>query len=110
MAGVEVGASVRALWAWAFSDLLENVSPGRVAEFIVAHLLQDGLTAAGMACVTRTEHVPPGKLAEPHIDHICVAEAWAQRSRVVEAWPGMIDGVRLSDHSAIVVEIERGSN
>ena len=41
----------------------------------------------------------------PHIDHICVPEAWAERTTVVDAWPGTIDGVRLSDHSAVVIEI-----
>ena len=68
-------------------------------------LLKKGLANAGLACVTHTEQMPSGKLAEPHIDHICVPEAWAQRAQVVEAWPGTIDGVRLSDHSAIVVEV-----
>jgi hypothetical protein len=67
--------------------------------------LLEGLAASGLACVTRTEHVPHGKLAHPHIDHICVPDRWAAGSRVVEAWPGTIDGVRLSDHSAVVVEV-----
>jgi hypothetical protein len=68
-------------------------------------LLEVGLTGAGLACVTRTEDVPVGLLGKPHIDHIAVPAAWSSRSRVVAAWPGTIDGVRLSDHSAIVVEI-----
>ena len=67
--------------------------------------LYAGLSAAELVCVTPTEHIPPGRLPRPHIDHICVPEAWAQRSKVVEAWPGTIDGVRLSDHSAVVVEV-----
>jgi len=49
------------------------------------------------------EHVP--RLAKPHIDHICVPEVWAERSRVVDGWPGTVGGVRLSDHSAVVIEI-----
>jgi hypothetical protein len=68
-------------------------------------LLHAGLSAAGLACVTRSEDIPPGKLNTPHIDHICVPLEWAERASVVEAWPGTIDGVRLSDHSAIVVEV-----
>jgi hypothetical protein len=45
-----------------------------------------------------------GKLPKWHIDHICVSEAWAHRTKVVGAWPGTINGVRLSDHCAVVVE------
>jgi hypothetical protein len=70
--------------------------------------LERGLAAVGLVCVTRTEHIPPGKLPTPHIDHICVPEAWAQRGKVVEAWPGTVEGVRLSDHSAVVVEVSPG--
>lgn len=70
-------------------------------------LLQEGLSAVGLTCVTRTNQVPAGKLPTPHVDHICVPERWAQRSRVVEAWPGTVGGVRLSDHSAIVVQVDR---
>ena len=67
------------------------------------------LREAGLACVTRTEDVPVGLLTKPHIDHIAVPAGWSSRSRsrsrVVAAWPGSVDGVRLSDHSAVVVEI-----
>ena len=49
------------------------------------------------------EHVP--RLAKPHIDHICVPEEWAVRTTVIDVWPGTIEGVRLSDHSAVVIEI-----
>ena len=69
-------------------------------------LLHDGLSAAGLACVTGTDRIREGKLPKPHVDHICLPEAWAQRSRVVEAWPGTVDGVRLSDHSAVVVQVQ----
>ena len=55
--------------------------------------------------MTRTEHVPPGLLHHANIDHIAVPAAWASRSRVVAAWPGTVDGARLSDHGAVVVEI-----
>lgn len=68
-------------------------------------LLEEGLANAGLACVTHTERVPPGKLVEPHIDHVCLPHSWAERASVVDAWPGTIDGVRLSDHSAILVEV-----
>jgi hypothetical protein len=68
-------------------------------------LLHEGLQRASLACVTRTEHVPEGKLTDPHIDHVCLPQAWADSAVVVDAWPGTIDGVRLTDHSALVVEV-----
>ena len=68
-------------------------------------LLPSGMDGAKLTCVTRTEHVPPGLLDKPHIDHVLLPESWAQRARVVGAWPGTIGGVRLSDHSGIVVEV-----
>lgn len=63
-----------------------------------------------LVCVSQTEHIPPGKLTKPHIGHICVPEVWSQRSKVVKAWPGTIDSVRLSDHSAAVVEVQGGAS
>jgi endonuclease/exonuclease/phosphatase family metal-dependent hydrolase len=67
--------------------------------------LYAGLSAAGLACVTLTEHIPTGKLSRRHIDHVCVPEAWAERTTVVDGWPGTMNDVRLSDHSAVVIEI-----
>lgn len=68
-------------------------------------LLQSGMEPAGLACVTRTEAVPAGLLDRPHIDHVLLPASWESRVRVVEAWPGTLGGVRLSDHSGIVVEV-----
>jgi hypothetical protein len=70
-------------------------------------LLREGLRQSGLVCVTSHERIPPGELEKPLIDHICLPEAWAQRSKVVEAWPGTVGGVRLSDHSAVVVEVAK---
>jgi hypothetical protein len=70
-------------------------------------LLREGLRQSGLVCVTSHERIPPGELERPLIDHICLPEAWAQRSKVVEAWPGTVGGVRLSDHSAVVVEVAK---
>jgi endonuclease/exonuclease/phosphatase family metal-dependent hydrolase len=70
-------------------------------------LLERGLEEAGLACVTRTEHVPHGRLQLPHIDHVCLSESWAPGARVVEAWPGTMEGVELSDHSGLVVAVEQ---
>jgi endonuclease/exonuclease/phosphatase family metal-dependent hydrolase len=68
-------------------------------------LLEVGMAGAGLTCVTRTEDVPDNLLAKPHIDHVLIPADWAKRTRVVAAWPGTISGVRLSDHSGIVVEM-----
>ena len=70
-------------------------------------LLEEGLREAGIVCVTRFDNVPSGKLAKPHIDHVCLPLDWAQRTQVVEAWPGAFEGVRLSDHSGLVVAVRR---
>jgi len=69
-------------------------------------LLRDGLRDASLACVTETERVPEGLLSHGPIDHICVSEQLASRATVVGAWEGRDgDGVRLSDHSGLVVAV-----
>jgi endonuclease/exonuclease/phosphatase family metal-dependent hydrolase len=69
--------------------------------------LVDGLRAAELVCLTSTDRVPEGRLEHPPIDHICVSAAIGGGASVVEAWNGTTpDGVRLSDHSALVVELD----
>ena len=68
--------------------------------------LVEGLRAADLICVTSTDRVPDGWLAHPPIDHVCVSAALSAGASVVEAWNGTTsDGVHLSDHSALVVEL-----
>ena len=68
--------------------------------------LVEGLRAADLICVTSTDRVPDGWLAHPPIDHVCVSGALSAGASVVEAWNGTTsDGVHLSDHSALVVEL-----
>jgi hypothetical protein len=68
--------------------------------------LVDGLRAADLVCLTSTDRVPEGWLRDPPIDHICVSAPLGEGAVVVEAWDGTTpDGVRLSDHSALVVEL-----
>lgn len=68
--------------------------------------LVDGLRAADLVCLTSTDRVPSGTLAHPPIDHICVSASLADGAAVVDAWEGTTpDGTRLSDHSALVVEL-----
>lgn len=69
-------------------------------------LLRAALADAELVCVTDTDHVPEGWLSYAPIDHVCLSAPWAARAKVVEAWEGTdTDGVRLSDHSGLVVEI-----
>ena len=65
--------------------------------------LSAGLAELQMRCATSTDQVPPGKLEHPPIDHVLVPAGWT--TRVAEAWEGTQDGVRLSDHSGLVVEV-----
>ncbi len=68
--------------------------------------LRAGLREADLVCTTETERVPAGLLAYPNIDHVCLSSELAARARVKHAWRGTDDdGVRLSDHSGLVVEI-----
>ena len=69
-------------------------------------MLRVGLKEASLVCATETERVPAGLLEHGPIDHICVSERFARGATVVDAWPGNDeDGLRLSDHSGLVVEI-----
>jgi len=66
--------------------------------------LSDGLREAQLDCVTSTDRIPAGKLAHAPIDHICVSTTLAAGAAVVDAWNGTLDGIRLSDHSGLVIE------
>jgi len=72
-------------------------------------LLQRALGDADLAFVTDTDSFPPGLLRHPVIDHVCLSTALASRASVVEAWEGTTEnGVKLSDHSGLVVEVVPG--
>lgn len=69
-------------------------------------LLGDAMAVAGLACTTAYACVPPGLLRYPAIDHILLPVALAERARVVAAWEGTTaEGHRLTDHSALVVQV-----
>lgn len=71
--------------------------------------LVDGLRAADLVCLTFTDRVPDGWLEHPPIDHICVSAPLRVGAAVVDAWDGTTsEGIRLSDHSALVVELRAG--
>lgn len=70
-------------------------------------MLRTGLKEAGLVCVTETERLPRGLLRQPPIDHICVDDSLAARASVVAGWEGEdADGMRLSDHTGLVVRVE----
>ena len=72
-------------------------------------LLRAALTNAGLICVTGTDRIPAPWLGHAPIEHICLSAPQAARTRVVAAWEGAdANGVRLSDHSGLVVEIAGG--
>jgi hypothetical protein len=69
-------------------------------------MLRAALKNAGLACVTETEHCAAHGLKHGPIDHICLSHGLAQDAKVVGAWEGTDgDGVRLSDHSGLVVAV-----
>ncbi len=65
--------------------------------------LVEGLRAVELVCLTSTDRVPAGRLSHAPIDHVCVSAGIAEDASVVEAWDGSVEGVRLSDHSGLVV-------
>lgn len=73
-------------------------------------LLRDAMSACALTCVTQTPCIPAGLLRFPPIDHILVPSTLASHSKVVRAWEGTAEGVRLSDHSGLAVEIAFGAN
>ncbi len=64
------------------------------------------MAAAGLACATHFERVPPGLLRYGLIDDVLLPVETLPESRVVGAWEGIVEGRRLSDHSGVVVEVD----
>lgn len=69
-------------------------------------LLTQQLNLNHLVCVTEEDMVANGKLKERHnIDHICLSQNWV-RETYVTAWEGTTaDGIYLSDHNGISVEL-----
>lgn len=73
-------------------------------------LLAAALQAADLACPTAgpspTVHLGSAHRVErAFIDHVCVSRSIAHGAAVVAAWEGTQDGVRLSDHPAVVIDV-----
>lgn len=70
-------------------------------------LLREQLSAADLVCLTDVDEMSPGTLANPPIDHVCVGIPASSQlaSKIVTGWEGKQNGVRLSDHSAVIAEM-----
>lgn len=69
-------------------------------------LLRLALSQADLECVTETGRLPDGALRHPPIDHIALSTSLTAQAGLVAAWEGTTaDGVRLSDHSGLMVEV-----
>lgn len=68
-------------------------------------LLAEAMDANRLTCVTSTDRLPTSALRYPPIDHLLLSDTLAAHTRVTAAWEGMQDGVRLSDHSGLLVEV-----
>lgn len=73
-------------------------------------LLGEALDRAALVCATREEVRPPGLVEHAFIDHVCPDRAFASSTRIVDAWEGVVGGLKLSDHSGVVVEINDGGS
>jgi len=69
-------------------------------------LLTRELASAGLACVTTTDRFDRTVLRYPPIDHVC-AGAGVGTSLNADAlgWNSHVDGVRLSDHGGVLVNL-----
>jgi hypothetical protein len=69
--------------------------------------LRDALASVELQCVTAHDLVAAGHLTtRSSIDHICLDAASAGQRTVIRAWEaGCGDGVRLSDHNGVLVEL-----
>lgn len=65
------------------------------------------LSGAGLTCLTTTDRFPPGLLQHPPIDHVCAGPG-RQKSLAsrVHGWDNVINGLRLSDHGGVVVDLD----
>ena len=70
-------------------------------------LLRAHLAAAGLTCATEFERFADGELAHPPIDHVCISAYPADELRCsVRGWNRAVEGVTLSDHSGVVVDVD----
>lgn len=69
--------------------------------------LLKGLEIAGLYCATCDDlQAPPYSLSRSTVNHICLSKD-LQATKPVEVWEGTVNGVQLSDHNGILVDIQR---
>lgn len=74
-------------------------------------LLTRELEQSGLVCVTEDDLVAQALVATSVIDHICLDRVTAMQVVAVGAWePGEGEGVRLSDHSGVYVDLHELTN
>jgi len=72
-------------------------------------MLTQALEDAGLRCVTEEDFVKTGKLQKRHtVDHLCMDVLLAEKVQSVGAWDReRSDGLQLSDHSGIYVDLSK---
>jgi endonuclease/exonuclease/phosphatase family metal-dependent hydrolase len=68
--------------------------------------LREAMAECGLVCATVPSETPQGWFVDPPIDHVLVQPGL--RTQIVAGWEGTLDGHTLSDHSGMIVEVQRG--
>jgi endonuclease/exonuclease/phosphatase family metal-dependent hydrolase len=67
--------------------------------------LSNALTTASLKCVTQKNFQKTLGLSRSTIDHICLPISFPDDCANADAWEGIVDGQKLSDHNGILVDI-----
>jgi hypothetical protein len=74
-------------------------------------LLTNELVDAGLACLTTTDRFDRAVLRYPPIDHVCAgAGVGTTLIATAHGWNRDVDGVRLSDHGGVLVNLAIGES
>ena len=79
---------------------------GKYGTIEMRRMLTDAFKASKLYCVTEQDFVVSMGLSRRNIDHIGLTAGLADAVTKVLAWEGTIDGIRLSDHNGITVELD----
>lgn len=72
-------------------------------------ILGTALSTADLTCLATTDRFAPGVLQHPPIDHVCAGPGHHKSlTSRVHGWDNVIDGLRLSDHSGVLVDLDVG--
>jgi len=69
-------------------------------------LLSNYLEAANLRCLTDGNLNQRFDLGRSSVDHICVGARARVKRSTIYAWPGTVNGRRLSDHNGVLVQID----